>query len=137
MYPRSPSDISETEVFINESILVNGNGSELRLVVLKKESQEFLGCAGIHGITGQTPELGIWLKQAAHGNQYGLEVITAIKKWADGNLNYECLIYPVDRRNIASRKIPEALGGIIFTEYDTKNLSGNILHILEYKIIPN
>lgn len=137
MYPRSPSDISETEAFINESIIVNGNGSELRLVVLKKESQEFLGCAGIHGITGKKPELGIWLKQAAQGNKYGLEVITALKKWADENLNYECLIYPVDRRNIASRKIPEALGGIIFTEYDKKNLSGNILHILEYRIIPN
>lgn len=136
MIPRSPQDISEIELFINQSIIEVGNGGALIFVILKKSSQEFLGCAGIHDLAGN-PELGIWLKRSAHGNKYGLEAITAIKKWADENLNYEYLRYPVDRRNIASRKIPEALGGNIFRQYDRVNMSGNTLHLLEYRIYLN
>ena len=137
MYPRSPKNISETEAFINESIAKLKNSSNLGLVILNKEYQEFLGCAGIHNITQKYPELGIWLKKAAHGNKYGLEAITAIKHWADENLDYKYLCYPVDRANIASRKIPQALGGESVKEYDKINMSRNILHIVEYRIYPN
>jgi RimJ/RimL family protein N-acetyltransferase len=137
MHPRSPEDISETETFINQSIADLHNSNNLVLVILKKESQEFLGCAGLHGIKRKHPELGIWLKQAAHGHKYGLEAITAIKNWAIENLDYEYLLYPVDRVNIASRKIPERLGGKIFREYNKTNMSGNILHIVEYRIYKN
>ena len=136
MQPRSPQYIAETELFINQSIIEVGNGSALIFVILKKESQEFLGCAGIHDIA-RNPEIGIWLKRSAHGNKYGLEAITAIKKWVDENLHYECLRYSVDRRNIASRKIPEALDAKIFMEYDRVNMSGNTLHLLEYRIYQN
>lgn len=134
MHPRSPKDISETEAFIKESSADLEKGNNLGLVILQKASQEFLGCAGIHNINRKEPELGIWLKKAAHGNKYGLEAITAIKCWADTNLEYEYLRYPVERANIASRKIPEALGGRIFREYDKTNMSEKILHIVEYRI---
>lgn len=133
MIPRSPQYISETELFINQSILQVGNGGALIFVIIKKLSHEFLGCAGIHDLAGN-PELGIWLKRSAHGNKYGLEAITAIKKWADENLNHKYISYHVDRRNIASRKIPEALGGNIFREYDRVNMSSNTLHLVEYRI---
>lgn len=73
-------------------------------------------------------------QEKAHGNKYGLEVITAIKSWADKKLDYEYLRYPVDKANIASRKIPEALGGEIVREFNKINMSGNTLHIVEYKI---
>lgn len=133
MYPRSPKNISETEAFINDSIAGIKTATDIGLVILNKENLEFLGCAGIHGIK-QKPELGIWLKKAAHGHKYGLEAITAIKNWAEQNLDYNYLRYPVDKANIASRKIPEALGGNIVDEYDKINMSGNILHIVEYRI---
>ena len=66
-----------------------------------------------------------------------MEAITAIKQWADKNIDCEYFIYPVDRRNIASRKIPEALRGEVVQTYEKVNLSGNILHILEYRIKKN
>jgi RimJ/RimL family protein N-acetyltransferase len=134
MHPRSPKDISEIEAFIQLSLEDLKDGSNLVLTILKKESQEFLGCAGLHEINLKSPALGIWLKKSAHGKKYGLEAITGIKSWADKHLDYEYLRYPVDRANIASRKIPEALGGKIFREYNKVNLSGNILHLVEYKI---
>jgi RimJ/RimL family protein N-acetyltransferase len=137
MYPRSPQHISETEAFIESAILDLAKGCDLRLVILKKDSQEFLGCAGLHGMFGKTPEFGIWLKKAAHGHKYGLEAIAGIKNWAEQNLDYEYFLYPVDRANTPSRKIPEALGGKVAREYEYKKMSGNILYLVEYKIYKN
>ena len=134
MHPRSPKDISEIEAFIKESSADLEKGNNLVLVILQKASQEFFGCAGIHNINRKEPELGIWLKKAAHGNKYGLGAITAIKRWADTNLEYEYLRYPVERANIASRKIPEALCGRIFRQYDKTNMSKKNLHMVEYII---
>ncbi|MFN6570581.1 GNAT family N-acetyltransferase [Dendronalium sp. ChiSLP03b] len=134
MHPRSPKDIHETELFISESLLNMQNRNDLVVVILAKDSQEFLGCSGIHKLNNKRPELGIWLKKSAQGNGYGLETITALKEWAESNLDYEYLIYPVDRANIPSRRIPERLGGQIYREYEQTNLSGKILHLVEYRI---
>ncbi|MUL37137.1 GNAT family N-acetyltransferase [Gloeocapsopsis dulcis] len=134
MYPCTAQDISETETFINDSISEMADGWGLVLVILKRNCQEFLGCAGLHRIDRKNPELGIWLKKIAHGNKYGLETVTAIKNWADKNLEYKYLRYPVDKANIASRKIPEALGGKIVDEYYKINMSGKSLDIVEYRI---
>jgi [ribosomal protein S5]-alanine N-acetyltransferase len=134
MCPRSLQHIAEIEAFIENAILDLKKGSDLRLVILKKDSQEFLGCAGLHGMLGKTPEFGIWLKKTAHGRKYGLEAIRGIKNWAEQNLDYEYFLYPVDRANIASRKIPETLGGKVVREYEHKKTNGNILYLLEYRI---
>lgn len=134
MYPRPPKEIFETESFINDSVAEMKNEAHLVLVIIKKDTKELLGCTGIHNINSKNPELGIWLKKSAHGKGYGLETITALKKWAEEHLNYEYLVYPVDRRNIPSRKIPERLGGTIFREFDKTNLSGRVLHMVEYRI---
>ncbi|MBE9193456.1 GNAT family N-acetyltransferase [Gloeocapsopsis crepidinum LEGE 06123] len=134
MYPCPAQDISETEAFISDSIGEMVDSWGLTFVILKRECQEFLGCAGFHRIDRKNPELGIWLKKTAHGNKYGLEAVTAIKNWADKNLDYKYLRYPVDKANIASRKIPEALGGKIVDEYYKINMSGKSLNIVEYRI---
>ncbi|MBD2387188.1 GNAT family N-acetyltransferase [Cylindrospermum sp. FACHB-282] len=134
LYARPPEVISETELFIHESLLEMQKGEKLTVVILQKDSQEFLGCSGIRDLQSKQPKTGIWLKKSAHGKGYGLETITSLKEWADNNLDYEYLIYPVDRENILSRKIPESLGGVICNEYEETNLSGKILNILEYRI---
>lgn len=133
MYPRPAKTIAETEAFIQESIEGLKKGTNLQFVILGKNYQEFLGCAGLHSLDKE-PQLGLWLKKMAHGNKYGLEAITAIKEWADKNLDCKYCIYPVDQRNIASRKIPEALRGKVIRTYEKANQSGNILHILEYRL---
>ena len=135
-YPCPAKTIAETELFIKNSIKELKNGTNLLLVVLAKDSGKFLGCAGLHDIDKEL-RLGIWLKKAAHGNKYGLEAITALKEWADRNLDYEYILYPVDRRNIASKKIPEALGGKVISQYQKVNMSGKLLDTLEYRIYKN
>lgn len=137
MYPAPAKDISETEEFIEDSLRGLTEGNNFQLVILAKDSQEFFGCAGLHHVDGKTPEMGVWLKKSAHGKGYGKEAMTAIKKWADENLDYEYLLYPVADKNIASRKIPESLGGRIEGEYDEEGAGGNKFHSLEYRIYPN
>ena len=134
MYPKPADDISETEVFINNSLKELEEGSNLQLVVVKKESGEFLGCGGLHKVNTRTPELGIWLKKTAHGNGYGREAMAITKEWADKNLDYEYILYPVAEKNAPSRKIPESLGGKIEREYDSEGLGGNKFYCLEYRI---
>jgi len=136
MFSRSPKKIEETIEFIEKSMKENAEGSNFQVVVLNKTTKEYLGNAGLHHINTKTPELGIWIKKSAHGNGYGKEAITALKKWADKNLDYEYIIYPVVDINYASRRIPEFLGGKIFREYDEENMNGSKQHLLEYRIYP-
>lgn len=137
MYPAPAKDIAETECFIADSLRGLNKNTNLQLVILDKDSQEFFGCAGLHHVDRKTPEMGVWLKKSAHGKGYGKEAMTAIKKWADESLDYEYLLYPVADKNIASRKIPEILGGKIEREYDEEGVGGNKFHSLEYRIYSN
>lgn len=134
MYPRPAKNIGEAATFIRNSLEGMKNEHELILVILKKDSQEFLGCAGIHRINSKHPEFGIWLKKTAHRNGYGLEAVTAMKNWCEENLDCEYFTYPVDKENYPSRSIPEKLGGEIVKTYQKRNLSGRILNLLEYRI---
>lgn len=137
MFPKSPNRIEETHEFINRSLKGMRRGEDLQFTITAKESGEFLGCCGLHGHDNpKTPELGIWLKIAAHGSGLGKESIVALKQWADENLVYDYLTYPVDRDNVPSRKIPEALGGEIFEESHCMSQDGRMLDIVVYRIYP-
>lgn len=57
-----------------------------------------------------------------------------MKDWADENLTYEYLVYPVDKANIASCRIPEFLGGQIAGERTEVGMSGNKLNTVEYRV---
>lgn len=134
MMPKAPHDISETEEYIASQRPKLEHGEELPVVILDKVTGEFLGCGGIHHLSTRTPELGIWIKKSAHGNHYGREAVAGLRAWAEKNLDYDYLLYPVDERNIPSRKIAEALGGVVSKKYKKINQAGKQLHTIEYRI---
>lgn len=134
MYPPTPKQVSETRQFVLECKQKFKRGEEVVCVILKKTNKEFLGCVGLHKINTKTPELGIWIKQSAHGHHYGREAVTAMKLWADVNLDYNYIKYPVVKQNVASRKIPESLGGVVGKRYTKKMLSGKSYSMLDYYI---
>ncbi len=134
MSPKPAEKIEETIAFINSATKENKEGINFQAVIVDKNTQEFLGCAGLHHIDKPHPELGIWVKKSAHGHGYGKEAIVAMKDWADQNLAYEYLVYPVDKANIASCRIPEFLGGKICDERTDVGMAGNKLNIVEYRI---
>ncbi len=136
MIPQPAKHISETEKFIRDSRVCMKQGRKIVFVILKNTTQEFLGCAGLHKINTLRPELGIWLKKSAHGHRYGREAMTLIKKWVDDHLLYEYILYPVGEHNIASRKIPESLGGKLVSKFIGKNVFGTPFEEVEYRIYP-
>lgn len=136
MSPKPAGRIEETLSFIYESVDGMRRGRDLILTITKKESGEFLGCCGLQGKGNpRTPELGVWIKKSAHGNKYGREAIMALALWAVETIDFDYAIYPVDKANIASRKIPEALGGVIFEERKVRTRSGGYLDEVVYKIL--
>lgn len=137
MLPKSPQTLRETEEFIEQSIHQRQNKTDLVLTILKRDNQEFLGNCGIHGINTDTPEMGIWLKKTAHNNGFGKEAIHSLKNWAERNLSYKYILYPVDIKNIPSRKIPESFKAKIFRRYEKIVRTGKTLDLLEYRIFPN
>ena len=137
MFPKTPEKIEEVIEFIETAMAKMEEGGNLQMVVLHKESKDFLGCAGLHHIDRKTPELGIWIKKSAQGNAYGKEAIIALKEWADKNLGYKYILYPVVKENYLSKRIPEFLGGKIAREYNKVGMSGKNHHLLEYRIYPD
>ena len=136
MNPKPPDTLEEVAQFITTSRNKMSKGEELSVAILHKSTGEFLGHGGVHEIPTNTPALGIWIKKGAHGHKYGREAVKGLKEWADKNLTYHYLRYPVDKRNVASRKIPESLGGVIETEYPKTNMLGKVLDLVEYRIYP-
>jgi ribosomal-protein-alanine N-acetyltransferase len=136
MVPATPADIGEVESFINAGLDNMANKVDIILVILKKETEEFLGVCGLHGrSTPMQPELGIWLKKSAHGNHYGQEAIRFLVQWSKKYIVMDYMIYPCDKDNIASRKIAEHLHGSIFREGQIKTRSGSVLNEVVYKIL--
>lgn len=136
MFPSTPEKIEDTLDFISGSIEKLAKGEEVVAVILDKETLEFLGNVGIHHLDTDTPELGIWVKTSVHGNYYGREAVTGMKEWADRNVLYKYLIYPVAEENIPSRKIPESLGGVLVSRGEKANMAGSLHLSVTYHIYP-
>ncbi len=91
----------------------------LSLVVRRDDTLECLGMAAIEEIASGSPEIGLWLKQSAHGRGYGREVVGAVVAWASRTLEAPHFLYPVAAENVASRRIAESLGGEVIDRRTT------------------
>ena len=135
MTPNPCETREEFEIVRKQFADQRANKTDILFVVLKKESGEFLGCCGIHANKdARVPHVGLWIKKGAHGNGYGREAIHTLIQYASEHLVVEGFMYPVDRRNISSRKIPESLGGSIVDEMKTVSMSGRELDQVVYHI---
>ncbi|HLC70063.1 MAG TPA: GNAT family N-acetyltransferase [Patescibacteria group bacterium] len=130
-----PRTITDAENFVRTSLVDMKAGKKLVCSILKKSNKEFLGNLSILDVDTATPEVAIWLKKSAHGSGYGLEAVKALKEWLDGHIDYEYLQYPVANVNMASRKIPEALGGVIAQkDFAFTKVDGSVWQYTNYKI---
>lgn len=135
-WPQPTGNIADTDAFISDSSRSVERGEELQFVVVSKDSWEFIGCTGLHHLLTK-PEPGLWLKESAWNKGFGLEIVVALKFWADEHLEYEYLYYPVHKENVPSRRIPEKLGGVMEDEeFISKNSRGEEHLMVAYRIYP-
>jgi RimJ/RimL family protein N-acetyltransferase len=130
----APEPLEETYKWVERKKEAAKVGNDWTFLIFNNKTNEFLGGGGLHKLNTKSPEFGIWIKKEAWGNGYGSEAVSAVKKWADENLMYDYLVYPVDRKNIPSCKIAEAVGGKVEAEYKMDTPSGKVLDALEYRI---
>ncbi len=134
MFPPVAKNIEETTNVVKSFIKQREEGTDYTYAITLKENNEFLGLVGLHNLKNSIPTLGIWTKYEAHGNHYGREAIGTVIKYAK-RLNYKKLIYNVDRRNNASKKIAIYYGGKVIVDYKKiKTLDGRILKEKIYEI---
>jgi len=109
MFPIPAEEIAETMEFINHSIEKNLAWKNIQLVILDKDTKEFLGCVWLHAVETDVPEIWIRVKKSSHGKKHWFEAVKWLKERADENIIFDYIIYPVDQRNISSCKIPQRL----------------------------
>jgi RimJ/RimL family protein N-acetyltransferase len=109
-------------------------GTDLSLVVRLKTTGEFLGMAGLHHIGSPEPEIGIWIKEPAHGLGYGREAVAAIIAWASETVGAAGFIYAVAVENRPSRRLAESLGGTLVGTRQLQKPSGVVLDEVVYRL---
>jgi RimJ/RimL family protein N-acetyltransferase len=67
---------------------------------------------GLEDSDRPSPELGLWMKEGAHGQGFGRDVVAALAGRAHKNCT-ESFICPVAVQNTASRRISEGFQGEI------------------------
>ncbi len=87
--------------------------NKFSFVIRRLDNGECLGMASLEDADSVSPELGLWLKESAHGQGYGREVVAALVEWGHASLGKESFLYPVAIQNVASRRIAEKLHGEI------------------------
>lgn len=134
MHPKPSDTVEEMGRFVRDSVVGLTAGTNLQMVILSRPDEAFLGCIGLHELDRPDPEMGLWLKEAAQGHGLGREAASALIAWARAQNRFTCIRYPVDRRNLASRKIPACHGGVIVKEFRAISGSGVELDLVEYRI---
>lgn len=131
--PFNPTgDRNDVLNFVNsskESLLKN---TDLVMAVLDL-NEKFIGCCGIHNISGESIELGLWLRKDRQGMGLGTEIITSLIEFLENNFTFQYIFYPVDEENIASRRIPEKLGFSPYKKYQKNKGTSSYLNIIEYR----
>lgn len=102
-------------------------------MVALDSNNQFIGCCGIHNITAESAELGLWLKKSVQGIGLGTEIIINLIEFLENNFVFKYILYPVDEENIASKKIPEKLGFVPYKKYLKNKNTSSFLHIIEYR----
>jgi RimJ/RimL family protein N-acetyltransferase len=88
-------------------------GTDFHFVARRVRDGRFLGLVGVHAARSECPELGVWMREDAHGRGYGAGAVEGVVDWAVRVLRPNGFAYPVAERNAASRRIAERLGGRI------------------------
>ena len=87
--------------------------NKFSFVIRRLDGGECLGMASLEDADSVSPELGLWLKEGAHGQGFGREVVASLVEWGHASLGKQTFTYPVAVQNIASRRIAESLHGKI------------------------
>ncbi len=78
---------------------------ETLLYSVVSDDKSFLGSVEMHGLTGDCPEVGVWITEAAQKKGYAYEALKALLDYARTKHHKNEFYYEADIRNIGSTKL--------------------------------
>src|SRR5215472_6861243 len=69
--------------------------NQFSFVIRRNDNGECLGMASLEDADSVSPELGLWLKESAHGQGFGREVVASLVEWGHATFGKGSFIYPV------------------------------------------
>lgn len=105
-------ELEESEAGIRKARLNFLERSDLRLLLVSKETGQFIGSSGLHRINWQARkfEIGYWLRTSCSGQGYMTEAVEAITDYAIDKLSANRIEIRCDAKNIRSARVAERLG---------------------------
>ncbi|MBN3810001.1 GNAT family N-acetyltransferase [Paraburkholderia sp. Ac-20347] len=114
-----PADRSVFDQIWPAWIATIAEGTDFTFAIRQRDGGSFVGLTGLHHVRQTDAELGIWIREDLHARGFGREAVSAVAKWAGNALGIKIFTYPVAEQNYPSRRIAEALGGVIADRKET------------------
>ncbi len=102
-------------------------------VIRRLDNRECFGMASLEDADSVSPEVGLWLKESAHGQGFGREVVAALVSGGTQLLARKVSSIPVAVKNTASRGIAENLHGEIIGNRKNPKYDSVVYRIPFYK----
>lgn len=138
-FAQKEQSVEEAEIVIRKGYVNFLNRSDLRLLVFKKDTGEFIASSGLHRINWEVPkfEIGYWIDTRFSGQGYMTEAVQGITDFAVRELNARRIEIRCDSLNTKSRAIPERLGFTLdcILKNDEVSVDGNIRDTCVYSKI--
>ncbi len=103
-WPDPFTDIDEARTVLQDFLNEMEQGETLFFSILSK-SDTFLGSVEIHGLHGDCPESGVWIKTSEQNKGYAYEALSAALDYAKRKYEKTAFYYEADVRNIGSMKL--------------------------------
>ena len=111
-WARNIPTIEESEMNIRRSRLQFLDRTDLRLLLILKETGQLVGCSGLHRMDWQSRkfEIGYWVRTSCGKQGYITEAADAITNYAIQELQANRIEIRCDGRNTRSARVAERLG---------------------------
>ena len=103
-WPDSFENIDDARNMLQDFLSEMEQGETLFFSILSNRG-EFLGSVEIHGLTGECPELGVWIIASEQNKGYAYEALYAALNYTSSKYGKYEFFYEADIRNEASIKL--------------------------------
>ncbi len=103
-WPDPFNQVNDAKALLQDFLDEMQRGETLFFSILSKKGN-FLGSVEMHGLSGDCPELGVWIIESEQKKGYAYEALSAILNYARSNYHKTGFYYEADIRNIGSLKL--------------------------------
>ena len=103
-WPDPFETIEDTRTLLRD-FLDEMNREETLLFAIVDTGDKFVGSVEMHGLSGDSPELGVWIIESEQGKGYAYEALKYILDYANSKYGKTEFFYEADVRNTGSNKL--------------------------------